>query len=78
MVTVNAEEEKKENEVLIFDYQVRSFYPRKNYHINCITGYEIEELEVHFLERFLVAILTKDQFLVAIIAELFTPSATTP
>ena len=75
---MNAEYESKETEVLFFDSQLRHFDPRKNYHINCITGHVTDELEVHFLERHLVAILTQDRFLVAINIKDFIPSTATP
>ena len=78
MAIVNATEEIKETEVLFFDSYLRSFDPRKNYQINCITGQDTEELEVHFLKRHLAAILTQDRFLAAITTDHFTPRTITP
>ena len=78
MDIVSAEDESKETEVLLFYSQQRIFDPRKNYHINCITSHTKEELEVYFLKRNLVAILTQNRFLAAITTEHFIPITHTP
>ena len=78
MVIVNASDEVKETEVLFFDSKISGYDPRKKYHFNCDTGRETEELEIDFLKRYLVAILTQDRFLAAITTEHFTPITIIP
>ena len=60
------------------DSSQKNYDSRKNYHIHCVTGRATEELEVYFLERYLLAILTQGRFLVAITNEHFIPSTNAP
>ena len=78
MIIMSAIDENKGTDFLFLESSQRLNNPRENNNIHCRTGKTTEELEVNFLERYLVAILIQDRFLVVITTEHFTPRTAVP